>query len=132
MMNIRVQVIIESDSGTPELVQDVAHLQREELRPDTLGLTLGEAKALLAGVQRAMVTHQAEAYLAQHATCAQCGKPHHRKGTRPIVYRTLFGTLQLPNVRLFHCPCQPHPTRTFSPLADLLPSPTPRDGPNLE
>jgi len=58
-MNMRIQVIIESDSGTPELVQDVTHLPREELRPDTLGLTLGEAKALLAGVQRAMVTQQA-------------------------------------------------------------------------
>ena len=120
-MNIRIQVIIESDSGTPELVQDVAHLQREELRPDTIGLTLGEATALLVGVQRTMVTQQTEAYLAQHATCAQCGKHCHRKGTRPIVYRTLFGTLRLPNDRLFHCPCQPHPTRTFSPLADLLP-----------
>jgi hypothetical protein len=124
MMHIRIQLIIESDSGTPELVQDVAHLQREELRPDTLGLTLGEAKALLAGVQRAMVTQQTEAYLAQHATCAQCGKHCHRKGTRPIVYRTLFGTLRLPNERLFHCPCQPHSTQTFSPLADLLPERT--------
>jgi hypothetical protein len=46
-MNIRVQVIIESDNGTLEVVQDVAHLQREELRPETLGLTLAEAKELL-------------------------------------------------------------------------------------
>jgi hypothetical protein len=29
-MNIRIQVIIESDNGTPEFVQDVAHLEREE------------------------------------------------------------------------------------------------------
>jgi hypothetical protein len=123
-MNVRVQVIIESDSGTTELVQDIAHLERGELQPDTLGLTLGEAKALLAGVQRAMVTQQTEAYMAQHATCAQCGKHRYRKETRPIVYRTLFGTLRLPNDRLFHCPCQPQPTRTFSPLADLLPERT--------
>ncbi len=119
-MHVRVQVIIESDRGTTELVQDIAHLARGELQPDTLGLTLSEAKALLAGVQRAMVTQQTEEYLAQHATCAQCGKHRHRKERRPIVYRTLFGTLRLPNDRLFHCPCQLHPTRTFSPLADLL------------
>jgi hypothetical protein len=124
MMNIRIQVIIESDSGTPELVQDVAHLQRDELQPETLGLTLAEAKALLASVQRAMVTQQTTEYLAQHATCARYGTHRHRKGTRPIVYRTLFGTLRLPNDRLFHCPCQPHPTRTFSSLADLLPERT--------
>jgi hypothetical protein len=47
--------------------------------------TLGEANALLASVQRTMVTQHTEAYLAQHATCAQCGKPHRRKGMRPIV-----------------------------------------------
>jgi hypothetical protein len=40
------------------------------------------------------------------------------------VYRTLFGTLRLQNDRLFHCPCQPHSTRTFSPLADRLPERT--------
>jgi hypothetical protein len=71
-----------------------------------------------------MVTEQTAQYLTQHTACGQCGKPHSRKGTRPIVYRTLFGTLQLPNIRLFHCPCQPHTTRTFSPLADLLPERT--------
>src|SRR5882724_58296 len=124
MMKIRIQVIIESDSGTPELVQDVAHLQREELQPETLGLSLAEANALLASVQRAVVTQQTTEYLAQHATCAQCGTHRHRKGSRPIVYRTLFGTLRLPNDRLFHCPCHPHSTQTFSPLADRLPERT--------
>jgi hypothetical protein len=53
-MHIRIRVIIESDKGAPELVQDVAHLERQELRPETLGLTLAEAKALLASVRRAM------------------------------------------------------------------------------
>jgi Domain of unknown function (DUF4277) len=124
MMNITIQVIIGSDSGTPELVQDVAHLQREELLPETLGLSLAEANALLASVQRAMVTEQIAQYHVQHTTCERYGKPYSRKDTRPIVYRTVFGTLQLPNVRLLHCPCQPHPTRTFSPLADLLPERT--------
>lgn len=106
-MHIRIQVIIESDNGTPELVQDVAHLEREELRPETLGLTLAEAKALLEGVQRTLVTQQTAAYLAQQALCPQCHTPRHRKGMRPIVYRTLFGTLQLPNARL-SLPTTPH------------------------
>jgi ribosomal protein L37AE/L43A len=79
-MHIRIQVIIESDNGTPELVQDVAHLEREELRPETLGLTLAEAKALLEGVQRTLVTQQTAAYLAQQALCPQCQTPRHRKG----------------------------------------------------
>jgi hypothetical protein len=84
-MKVRVQVIIESDSGTTELVQDIVHLERGALQPDRLGLTLSEAKELLQGVQRAMVTEQTAQYLAQHTTCGQWGKPHSRKGTRPIV-----------------------------------------------
>jgi hypothetical protein len=96
---LRIQVIIESDNGTPELVQDVAHLEREELQPETLGLTLAEGKPLLEGVQRTLVTQQTAAYLAQQALYPQCQTPRHRKGTRPIAYRTLFGTLRLPNDR---------------------------------
>jgi hypothetical protein len=84
-MNIRIQVIIESDNGPPELVQDVAHLERAELRPETLGLTLAEAKAWLEGVQRTLVTQQTAPYLAQQALCPRCHTPRHRKGTRPIV-----------------------------------------------
>jgi hypothetical protein len=44
------------------------------------------------------------------------------------VYRTLFGKLRLPGVRFFHCECQPHASRTFSPLAQLL---TERTAPEL-
>jgi hypothetical protein len=75
-------------------------------------------------VQRILVTQQTAAYLAQQASCPQCHTPRHRKGTHLIVYRTLFGRLRLPNDRWFHCPCQPHPTQTFSPLTDLLPERT--------
>jgi hypothetical protein len=71
-----------------------------------------------------MVTQQTAESMAQKATCTQCGKRRHHKGARPFIYQTLFGTLHLENVRLFHCACQPPPTRTFSPLADLLPERT--------
>jgi hypothetical protein len=79
-----------------------------------------------------VITEQTAAYLVQQASCRQCHTPHHRKGPRPIVYRTLYGALRLPNDRLFHCPCQPHSTRTFSPLADLLPERTAPEGLCLE
>jgi hypothetical protein len=61
-MRLKVQVIIESESGEPEAVQEVATLERHTLRPETLGLTLSEAKALLQEVQQAMVTHQSAEY----------------------------------------------------------------------
>jgi hypothetical protein len=37
-----------------------------------------------------------------------------------VVFRTLFGNLEFPSPRWFQCTCQPHETRTFSPLAELL------------
>jgi hypothetical protein len=46
------QLIIESDSGETEVVREVAKLERSSLRPDDLGLTLSEAKALAGLVSR--------------------------------------------------------------------------------
>ena len=39
-MGIKIQITVESDEGQPELVQEVAHLDRGTLRPETVGLTL--------------------------------------------------------------------------------------------
>lgn len=43
------------------------------------------------------------------------------KDTRQIVVRSLFGVLRLPSPRWWHCACREQPTRTFQPLARLLP-----------
>jgi hypothetical protein len=43
-MKLKVQLIIESDSGETEVVQELAKLERHSLRPENLGLTLSEAK----------------------------------------------------------------------------------------
>ena len=119
-MKIKVQIVIESEDRNIEIVEDIALLERGLLQPTGLGLTLAEAKTILAGVQKTMVERQATEYLEQQACCPFCGKKRLHKGHHTLVYRTLFGKLRLPSVRLYHCVCQPHPTRTFSPLAQLL------------
>jgi len=119
-MNIKVQIVIESENGKPEVVQEVAQLKREALRVEEFGLTLSEAKAVLQGLQQTMAEQQSVEYLAQQACCAQCGKKRLHKGTHEIVYRTLFGKLHLKSPRLYHCRCQQHAEQTFSPLAELL------------
>jgi hypothetical protein len=43
-MKVTVQAIMTSDSGATEVVHDVAHVERNTLQPETLGLTLAEAK----------------------------------------------------------------------------------------
>ena len=87
-MKLKLQLIIESDSGEAEMVREVTKLERYALRPETLGLTLSEAKELLQEVQRAMVTHQTAGYVTQQTHCAKCGKIQSRKGKHEIVLGT--------------------------------------------
>jgi len=123
-MKIKVQVLVESETGKTETVENIVCLERGDLRPENLGLTLAEAKSILAGVQKTMVERQIEEYLDPEACCPLCGKARLHKGHHTLTYRTLFGKLRLRSIRLHHCECQPHPTKTFSPLAHLLPEHT--------
>jgi len=128
-MKLKLQLIIESDSGQTEVVHEVTKLERRSLRPETLGLTLSEAKELLQEVQRAMVTHQTTGYVTQQIPCSKCGKIQSRKGKHQIVLRTLFGKLRLDSPRLYHCGCcSKEDHGSFSPLAELL---TERTAPEL-
>jgi hypothetical protein len=124
-MRLKVQVVIESESGEAEVVQEVAKLERHALRPESLGLTLSEAKALLQEVQHAMVTHQSAEYVTQHLACPECGRIRSQKGKHQVVFRTLFGTVRLDSPRLYRCGCcGTEGARSFSPLAALLPERT--------
>ncbi len=112
-MKVKVQLVIESDGGSTEAVENAVCLERGALRAENLGLTLVEAKALLERVQHTMVERQVTKYLEQQAQCPFCGKKRLHKGHHTLVYRTLFGKLRLRSVRLYHCMCQSHPTQTL-------------------
>ena len=119
-MKMRVQVVIESEDGKPEVIQEVASLERKSLQMKEFGLTLAEAKDVLQKLQKTLIEQQSAEYLARNACCSDCGKHRLHKGIHKIVYRTLFGKLHLKSPRLYRCRCQPHKSKTFSPLAELL------------
>src|SRR5690348_13074323 len=104
-MRMKVQVIVESDAGNAEAVREAAKLDRGVLRPEALGPSLSEAKALLQQLQEVMVNHQIAQYVSQQAPCPECGKRRSRKGEHQIVFRTLFGKLRLHSPRLYACGC---------------------------
>ena len=54
-MKVKVQVVIESDCGETEIIQEIAQLQPDTLHPETLGLTLAEAKTVLQNMQQKLV-----------------------------------------------------------------------------
>ena len=121
-MKIRIQIVMEAANGETERVEDIAELERSSPQPETLGLTLAESKTLLQGIQQRMVSEQVAEYMAQFNTCPDCGARRTKKGQHTLVYRTLFGKLNLISPRLYDCAChQPHQQRhSSSPLATWL------------
>jgi hypothetical protein len=119
-MKCTIQVVITTDEGQTE-TREIASIEREDLTPTTLGLTLAEGKAMLKALQEVVVQQQLTAYLKTQRPCAHCGNLQGRKGSHTTQVRTVFGTISVQSPRLYQCPCQPHPTKTYSPLAVLLP-----------
>ena len=123
-MKIKIQITIESDEGKPEALQEVAQLNRGSLRPESLGLTLAEARSILAGIEQTVVERQAAEFVAQQRLCSACGQERSCKGRHQIVLRTPFGKLKLESPRLYRCQCDSEDRKSFSPLAALLPERT--------
>ena len=123
-MRMRIQVVIESDNHDTPITDEVACIQRGDLTPETLGLTLAEAKDLLANVQANLVKEQTAEYVEQQRRCPLCGKVRGQKGQRDIVFHSLFGKMEIPSPRLYTCSCQPQEKGSFSPLAERLPERT--------
>jgi hypothetical protein len=123
-MKITVQITVQSDEVGSKVVQEVAHLERGPLHPETLGLSLAEARSILSGLEQTLVEQQAAEFIAQARRCPCCGRERACKGHHRIVFRTPFGKLSLDSPQLYRCACESPGPKTFSPLAELLPERT--------
>ena len=86
------------------LSTDLAEICRPEGLGDiaSLGLTLPEAKQLLASVQRAVVSAQADSHGLRRPCCSACNRKCHLKDWRGHHIATLFGAVTVPLPR-FRC-----------------------------
>jgi hypothetical protein len=123
-MKITVQITIQCDEGQGAVFQQVACLERGALRPDTLGLSLAEARSILAALEQTVAERQAAEFVTQAQRCPRCGRQRACKGHHAIVFRTPFGKLKLDSPQLYRCACEPAGPKTVSPLAELLPERT--------
>ena len=123
-MKIQVHITIQSDEGKTEVVHEVARLERGPLRLDTLGLSLAEARSILAGLERTMAEGQAAEFVAQARRCARCGRERACKGHHAIVFRTPFGKVELDSPQWYRSACEAQTQKTFSPLVEVLPERT--------
>ena len=122
-MNLQIRIVAIADNGQQQ-VYEIASLHRTELKMETLGLTLAEGKTILCEIQRVVVERQVGECLEPYRHCSACGQPQHGKGQHDLPMRTVFGKMTIPSPRIVYCDCQPHETKSFSPLAQLLPERT--------
>jgi len=84
-MSIRVEVVCIAGDGS-EQRREILAIERRELAMETLGLTLAEGKALLAGVQDFVVQQQVQQALLSNGglvPIAGSGTPAKTLDTRP-------------------------------------------------
>ena len=86
---------------------DIVEMRRPDNLRDiaSLGLTLAEAKRLLAGVQREIVAVQAKEHAVRRPDCSRCGRVCQVKDYRDHAVATLFGqvTVRLARFRCAAC-----------------------------
>jgi hypothetical protein len=122
-MRMKVQITVESGEGESEMIE-VARLERASLRPDTLGLSITEARSILAGLEQTIAQRQVAEFCVQAQRCPRCGRDRTCKGHHQIVFRTPFGKLKLDSPQLYCCPCESQGPKSFSPLAERMPERT--------
>lgn len=121
-MRVQIQLRILGDDNAVIDDGEILHLDKGDDRLEAIGLSLDEAKRLLAGVQDHVVAAQAASHAARHRCCPSCGRRLRRKGHKRIVFRPLFGAVPLDSPRFYHCRrCRPDAGKTtFSPLTGLF------------
>jgi hypothetical protein len=123
-MRIEIQLRIVDDDNSVISADEVLHFDKSDDRVEAIGLSFGDAKAVLGAIQERVVTAQAASFLARHRCGNGCGRA--LLSTGRIQFRTAFGTIPLNS---FHrCCCQPSASKTFSPLSELF---TERTAPEL-
>jgi hypothetical protein len=74
-MKIKAHLVIDDDDGHEETITDVVVLEKACQQIELVGLTLTEAKSLLAALQQRLVERQAAAFLATRMRCQACSAP---------------------------------------------------------
>ncbi len=87
----------------------------------TLGLTLAEAKEILAGLQRDLVQAQTEEHCQSRRRCPRCGAQRPLKDRRPRRLRSLFGVVEVHAPRFTPCRCSQTRREILSPVVEIMP-----------
>jgi len=118
-MQFKIQVVVEDHLGET-VTEDIITLDKSIDDESLVGLSLAESKRVLKQLQKSIVHQQADHYTEAHRCCPSCHKKRRIKGCYDIQYRTLFGTVTIPNHRFYHCRCSESVAKTFGVLNNWL------------
>ena len=119
-MKFTIQMAIEDEYGETK-IEEIISLNKLIDNPSDIGLSIKESKSVLKSLQKIIVCQQAESYIKTHVACPCCQKKRRVKGHRTIQYRTLFGIIPIPSLRVYSCNCEEVSTQTVDILTDWLP-----------
>jgi len=86
-MKLKVQLVVCAGDGREEQVQEVTILNKDCQRIEHLGLTLVEAKQLLATLQQHLVAQQVATFVAARTQCDHCEATLQHRGTVGVCRR---------------------------------------------
>jgi hypothetical protein len=73
-MIYKIQVVTIGEDGREE-AREITSIQRTDVKPETLGLTLAEGKRVLEDLQQIVVESQVASFLLPKRACPECGQP---------------------------------------------------------
>ena len=117
-MRVQIQLRIVSDDDTVLSEDVIACFDKGDDQLEEIGLSLDQAKTMLAGAQTSLVAAQAASFLARHRCCERCGRPLQSMLPPSVPHRVRHRSLVSP--RLHGCACQSAASKTFSPLTALF------------
>lgn len=121
-MRFIIQLVTNTGAARPE-TREIAVVERPDdgFAIADLGLTLIEAKKLLAAIQGAITDAQVGDLVRRERPCPCCGRSRRLKdNNRTITVRTPFGKLALPSSRYERCGCEAAPG-VAAPVVAALP-----------
>jgi len=115
-MKWTIKLVVEVVPGNV-VEREVGTIERsEELSPATVGLTITEGKALLASLQKEVVTAQAQRHVASIKSYPQCGHALRTKGYYQSTLRSVYGNVGMRIRRVRRCPSSGWHADSFSTL----------------
>jgi len=119
-MKFKIQMVIDDEHGQTQ-VENVIQLEKNSNQGYCIGLSLMESKQILKELQQKIILYQSENYTNSHRACPCCQKQRRVKGYDKLQYKTLFGTVVIPSLRLYECVCSGLSTKTLRVLKSWLP-----------